>query len=453
MLTQKLRLKSPLRHNFLSSKGVKFDFAPNACFMRRFYSLLFYFITPFIVLRLWWRSLKNPAYRARWSERFGFYKQPYTQNVIWFHAVSVGESEALFPLIALIKQKHPALPLLITTTTPTGSARVKAVLGDSVAHVYLPYDLPSVVERFFNTFQPQRAVILETEIWPNLYHACAVKHIPLYLVNACLSEKSVRGYQKIPSLVIPTLQAVTKIATQTDSDKSNFIQIGACANRIENLGNIKFDVTVEDAVLQQGSVFKKQFFDQRFVFLAASTHEGEETLLLSSYKKLKQIIPNVILAIAPRHPERFEHVEMLAKNAQLNVVTRTSQQLCDDSIDIFLIDTLGELKSFYASADVAFVGGSFVPIGGHNILEPAGVGVPILVGANIQNITSIVEKMLVAQAVIKCDSMTQLEMKIVELYFSPQLRSQLITNAKHVVAQNQGATERIYHLLNLESVT
>ena len=218
--------------------------------MRRFYSLLFYFITPFIVLRLWWRSLKNPAYRARWSERFGFYKQPYTQNVIWFHAVSVGESEALFPLIALIKQKHPALPLLITTTTPTGSARVKAVLGDSVAHVYLPYDLPDVVERFFNAFQPQRAVILETEIWPNLYHACAVKHIPLYLVNACLSEKSVRGYQKIPSLVIPTLQAVTKIATQTDSDKSNFIQIGACANRIENLGNIKFDVTVEDAVLQ-----------------------------------------------------------------------------------------------------------------------------------------------------------------------------------------------------------
>lgn len=453
MLTQKLRLKSPLRRNLLSPKGVKSNFAPNASIMRRLYSLLFYSITPLIVLRLWWRSLKNPAYRARWSERFGFYNQTYKQNVIWFHAVSVGESEALFPLIALIKLKHPTLPLLITTTTPTGSARVKSVLGESVAHVYLPYDLPDVVERFLSEFKPKIAVILETEIWPNLYHACFDKKIPLYLVNACLSEKSVRGYQKISSLAISTLNAVTKIATQTDHDKLNFIKIGANANSIENLGNIKFDVRVEESVLFQGKALKNTLFEKRFVFLAASTHEGEEELLLNCYKTIKEKIPNLILVIAPRHPERFNHVATVAKKAQLKSVTRTSQKVCDDEVDVFLIDTLGELKLFYASADVAFVGGSFVPVGGHNLLEPAAVGVPILVGAEVKNIALVVEKLLSAQAVIQCENVAELQIKIVELYNQPQLRDKLISNAKHVVAQNHGATQRIYHLLNLESAT
>jgi 3-deoxy-D-manno-octulosonic-acid transferase len=421
--------------------------------MRRFYSLLFYIITPLIVLRLWWKSLKNPAYSARWSERFGFYNAPYKQNVIWFHAVSVGESESLFPLIAIIKLHHPTTPLLITTTTPTGSARVKSVLGESVAHVYLPYDLPDVVERFFRVFKPKIAVILETEIWPNLYRACSDKKIPLYLVNACLSEKSVRGYQKISSLVIPTLHAVTKIATQTDDDKFNFIKIGANANHIENLGNIKFDVRVEESVLFQGKALKKTHFENRFVFLAASTHEGEEEVLLKCYKTIKEKIPNLILVIAPRHPERFNHVAIIAKKAQLNCVTHTSRKVCESAVDVFLIDTLGELKSFYASADVAFVGGSFVPVGGHNLLEPAAVGVPILVGAEVKNIALVVEKLLSAQAVIQCESVAELQTKIVELYHQPQLRNKLISNAKHVVAQNQGATQRIYHLLNLESVT
>jgi len=419
--------------------------------MRRLYSFLFYCSIPLVISRLWWRSLKNSAYRQRIFERFGFYTKIYPKNVIWFHAVSVGESEALFPLIRLIQTRHPQVQILITTTTPTGSARVKAVLGESVQHVYLPYDLPDVVARFLNTFKPKMAVIVETEIWANLYHACAVKQIPLYLINARLSEKSVRGYQKIPSLVIPALNAITICATQTETDKTRFIAIGADSQKVENLGNIKFDITITNEILSQGYALKNQLFAQRFIFLAASTHDGEEILLLNAYKNLKKQIPELLLAIAPRHPERFVDVENLAKSADLKFVTRTSENVCNNETDVFLIDTLGELKLFYATADIAFVGGSLVPIGGHNVLEPAAIGIPVLFGLEMRNFAFIAEKMLAAQAAIQCENITNLETQIIELYSQPELRKTLQQNAKNFVAQNQGATERIYKLLNLES--
>lgn len=415
--------------------------------MQRFYSFLFYSAIPLILSRLLWRSLKNPAYRHRIFERFGFYKKNYPQNVIWFHAVSVGESEAIFPLIRLIQTSQPQTQILITTTTPTGSARVQAVLGDSVQHVYLPYDLPDVVARFLNTFKPKIAVIVETEIWANLFYACKQNQIPLYLINACLSEKSVRGYQKIPSLVIPTLNSITKIATQTENDKVSFIAIGANSDKVENLGNIKFDVTIANDVLSKGHVLKNQLFTNRFVFLAASTHEGEEILLLDCYVKLKAKIPELVLAIAPRHPERFTVVEVLAKNKGLNVVKRTSKYNITTKTDLFVIDTLGELKLFYTAADVAFVGGSFVPVGGHNVLEPAAVGVPVLFGYDMKNVALIAEKMLAENAAIQCENIEKLESAIIELYHQPELRNLLVSNAKHFVAQNQGATERIYELL------
>jgi 3-deoxy-D-manno-octulosonic-acid transferase len=423
--------------------------------MRSLYSFLFYSAIPLIISRLWWRSLKNPAYRERIFERFGFYKKNYQQNVIWFHAVSVGESEALFPLIRLIQTRQPQIQILITTTTPTGSARVQAVLGDSVQHVYLPYDLPDVVARFLNTFKPKIAVIVETEIWANLFHACEQNKIPLYLINARLSEKSVHGYQKIPALVFPALNVITKIATQTEIDKTRFIQIGAKFEKVENLGNIKFDVTIDDEIFKQAQNLKTQFFAKRFIFLAASTHDGEEILLLDAYKNLKKQIPELLLVIAPRHPERFAPVENLAKNANLQTITRTSNQLCENKTDVFLIDTLGELKLFYATAELAFVGGSFVSVGGHNVLEPAAVGVPVLFGLEMRNFALIAEKMLIQNAAIQCENVADLENKIIELYNQPELRKKLILNAKNFVAQNQGATERVYELLfsNLKTAT
>lgn len=421
--------------------------------MRSLYSFLFYSAIPLIISRLWWRSLKNPAYRQRIFERFGFYKKNYQQNVIWFHAVSVGENEALFPLIRLIQTRQPQTHILITTTTPTGSARVQTVLGESVQHVYLPYDLSYVVARFLKAFKPKIAVIVETEIWANLYHACKQNQIPLYLINARLSEKSVRGYQKIPALVLPALDAITKIATQTEIDKTRFIQIGVESEKVENLGNIKFDVTIDDEIVKQAQTLKTHFFAKRFIFLAASTHDGEEILLLDAYKNLKKQIPQLLLVIAPRHPERFATVENLAKNANLQTITRTSNQLCENEIDVFLIDTLGELKLFYATAELAFVGGSFVSVGGHNVLEPAAVGVPVLFGLEMQNFALIAEKMLIQNAAIQCENVADLENKIIELYNQPELRKKLILNAKNFVAQNQGATERIYELLFPHSKT
>ena len=415
--------------------------------MRKLYSFLFYCSIPFVISRLLWRSLKTPAYHQRIFERFGFYTQNYSQNVIWFHAVSVGESEALFPLIHLIQMRQPQLQILITTTTPTGSERVKVVLGDSVQHVYLPYDLPDVVARFLNTFEPKMAVIVETEIWTNLYHACATKKIPLYLINARLSEKSVRGYQKIPFLTMPALKAITKIATQTEVDKVRFIAIGADSKKVENLGNIKFDIIISNEILLEGQILKNKLFAQRFVFLTASTHDGEEILLLDAYKNLKKQIPELLLVIAPRHPERFVDIKNLAKSADLQFISRTSENICNNQTDVFVIDTLGELKLFYAAADVAFVGGSFVPVGGHNVLEPASVGVPVLFGLEMKNFALIAEKMLAAQAAIQCENITELENKIIELYNQFDLRNQLILNAKNFVFQNQGATERIYDLL------
>jgi 3-deoxy-D-manno-octulosonic-acid transferase len=421
--------------------------------MRNLYSFLFYSAIPLVISRLWWRSLKNPAYRQRIFERFGIYSQSYQQNVIWFHAVSVGESEALFPLIRLIQTRQPQISILITTTTPTGSARVQAVLGDGVQHVYLPYDLPDVIARFLKTFTPKIAVIVETEIWANLFHACEKNQISLYLINARLSEKSVQGYQKIPSLVLPALNAITKIATQTENDKTRFIAIGAKPETVENLGNIKFDVTIDDEIFKQAQNLKTQFFTKRFIFLAASTHDGEEILLLDAYKNLKKHIPELLLAIAPRHPERFATVENLTKTENLKIVTRTSTQICENETDVFLIDTLGELKLFYATADLAFVGGSFVPVGGHNVLEPAAVGVPVLFGLEMQNFALIAEKILAAKAAIQCKNVSELENKIIEIYNQPELRTTLISNAKNFVNQNQGTIEKIYNLLNLESLT
>ena len=419
--------------------------------MQNLYSFLFYSAIPLIISRLWWRSLKNPAYRQRIFERFGFYTQTYVQNVIWFHAVSVGESEALFPLIRLIQTRQPQFPILITTITPTGSARVQAVLGESVQHVYLPYDLPDVISRFLKVFKPKIAVIVETEIWANLFHACEKIQIPLYLINARLSERSVNGYQKIPFLVVPSLCAITQIATQTEADKNRFIEIGANPQKVKNLGNIKFDTTISTEILLEGKNLKNQIFSKRFVFLAASTHDGEEILLLDAYKNLKKQIPELILAIAPRHPERFSTVENLAKNLNLQTVTRTSNQPCENETDVFLIDTLGELKLFYATADLAFVGGSFAPIGGHNVLEPAAVGTPVLFGLEMKNFALIAEKMLTANAAIQCKNVAELENQIIKLYNQPELRKNLQHNAKNFVVQNQGATERIYQLLNLES--
>ena len=416
--------------------------------MRFFYSCLFYLSIPFVLLRLIWRSYKAPAYRYRWGERFAFYNKKFPPGVIWFHAVSVGEAEALFPLVRQIQKQHPDVKLLITTTTPTGSARVKAVMQETVEHVYLPYDIPWAVKRFMACFKPKLAVIMETEIWPNLFAYCGKSDIPLYIINARLSEKSSRGYQKIPSLVHPALAQVKFIATQTQDDTNRFIAIGAESEKVKTLGNIKFDIEIPQATIEQGFQLKADLFSSRFVWLIASTHKDEEALFLPIYKAIKQKIPELLLVIVPRHPERFADVKKLCEQHQLNVVMRTEGAGVNTGTDVYLVDTMGELKTLYAASDIAFVGGSMVPAGGHNILEAAAIGVPVLFGPYMANFKEIALKALNQGAAIQCQNEEDILNAVLELYKQPESREALAEIGKAFVSQNQGAIARICEILN-----
>jgi len=415
--------------------------------MRFFYSCLFYLLIPFVLLRLIWRSVKAPAYRDRWRERLGFYPKKFPQGVIWFHAVSVGEAEALFPLVRQIQQQQPDVKLLITTTTPTGSARVKAAMQETVAHVYLPYDIPCAVKQFMLRFKPKLAVIMETEIWPNLFAYCGENDIPLYIINARLSEKSSRGYQKIPALVRPALAQVNLIATQTQADANRFISIGAECEKVKTLGNIKFDIEIAQTIIEQGLQLKAGLFGGRFVWLIASTHKDEEVIFLRIYKALKQEIPELLLVIVPRHPERFADVKKLCEQQQLNVVMRTAGEGVNLETDVYLADTMGELKMLYAASDIAFVGGSMVPAGGHNILEAAAIGVPVMFGPYMANFQEMALKALRQDAAVQCQNENDIVNTILALYKQPAYREALAETGKAFVAQNQGAIARICEIL------
>jgi len=420
------------------------------CFltMRVIYSCFFYLIIPFILIRLIWRSIKVPAYRYRWNERFALYQKKFPQNVIWFHAVSVGEAEALFPLVKKIQRQFPDARLLITTTTVTGSARIKAVMQESVEHVYLPYDIPCAVGRFMRCFKPKIAVIMETEIWPNLFACCSKNKIPLYVVNARLSEKSAMGYQKYPALISPTLAHIKLIAAQTQDDAKRFVAIGAKAEAVRTLGNIKFDVEVSTEIIERGQQLKADLFYGRFVWLIASTHKHEEAIFLEIYKKIKREIPELLLVIVPRHPERFGEVKKLCERNQLAVVMRTSGEIRHQYADVYLVDTMGELKMLYAASDAAFVGGSMVPVGGHNILEAAAVGTPVLFGPYMENFKEIAEGVLWQDAAIQCQNKNEIVSAILALHADSAYRSLLAEKGKAFVLQNQGAVTRIFDLLS-----
>ncbi|MDP1773591.1 MAG: lipid IV(A) 3-deoxy-D-manno-octulosonic acid transferase [Methylobacter sp.] len=416
--------------------------------MRVLYSCLFYLLIPFILVRLIWRSIKAPAYRHRWGERFAFYNRKFARNVIWFHAVSVGEAESLFPLVRKIQQQHPDAKLLITTTTPTSSARVKAVMQESVEHVYLPYDIPCAVSRFMQSFKPRIAVIMETEIWPNLFACCGRNEVPLYIINARLSENSAGGYQKIPALIFPALAQVKLIATQTQDDAQRFVAIGAKTEAVRTLGNIKFDVEVSIDIIGQGLRLKADLFGGRFVWLIASTHTDEEAIFLEIYKEIKQKIPELLLVIVPRHPERFGEVKKLCEQHQLAVVMRTSGEACHQLVDVYLADTMGELKMLYAASDATFVGGSMVPVGGHNILEALAVGTPVLFGPYMANFKEIAQGVLRHEAAKQCQDKNEIISAIVELHADAAYRRSIVEKGKAFVRENQGAIVKIIDILN-----
>lgn len=416
--------------------------------MRTAYNLIITLISPIFFLRLLYRSRKAPAYRSRWNERLAIYRSPPAKRgVIWFHAVSFGEAEAVFPLIHAFRERHPDIPLLVTATTLTGSNRIRSVLGDFVRHVYLPYDLPGTADRFLARFKPVLGIVVETEIWPNLYRKCAMRGVPLAMINARLSEKSARGYRMLRGLTRETLGFVSLIAAQTQGDARRFGELGANPDVVRVTGNLKFEYRVPDSIFEHGVTLRKNLFGNRRIWIAASTHQGEEEQILEAFLQARSKISDLLLVLVPRRPERFDRVGLLCKNRGFKTVLRSSGLPCPDVCDIFLLDSMGELKQFYATADIAFVGGSLVRTGGHNALEAAALGVPVLFGPHVFNFTNIADSLVKAGAAFQVVDSASLARQVIALLDDPEYRKSAGASAQAFVEANRGAMTKILELL------
>lgn len=411
--------------------------------MRLLYSAILYLLSPFLLLRLLMRGRKAPAYLSRWGERFGYYKKPQSQAIIWFHTVSVGEAEAAFPLINTLAEQYPNSKILVTTTTPTGSARVKAFLGHRVDHVYLPYDTPGAMRRFYRCFRPKIGIILETEIWPNMLYQAKRYGVPTVIVNARLSEKSAKGYAKLGSFMRQTLADVTHVCAQTQDSAKRFMTLGLAAKKVSVPGNIKFDMSLPANLNEQAEVIRRDWFQQRPSWIAASTHDGEDELLLTAFARVKERFPNCLLVLVPRHPERFNAMARLCEKRGFSLTRRSQQRSSRVNTDIFLLDTLGELKLYYGTVDIAFVGGSFVPTGGHNMLEPAALAVPILFGPSVYNFSEVSRRLLEQQAAIQVGDERQLAQQLIELFEHSEKRDQMGSAGQCFVEQNKGAMNKV----------
>ena len=414
--------------------------------MRYLYSLLLYLLIPFVILRLLWRSLRAPAYRRRWGERFGFFERLPVEGVVWVHAVSVGEVQAAVPLIAWLREEKN-LPVLVTTTTPTGSERVRQRFGDQVFHVYAPYDLPDAVRRFLKRVRPRLAIVMETEIWPNLFRRCQRAGIPLVVANARLSIRSAARYRQFQTLIKATLRRASVVAAQTQADAGRFVSLGMEAARVQVTGNIKFDVSLPAELRERAVQLRRNWGERRPVWVAASTHLGEEEAVLSAFAMVRNRLPEVLLILVPRHPERFDKVAELCRRRGYGLVRRSEGGVVGEETAVFLGDTMGELPLFYAAADVAFVGGSMVPTGGHNILEPAALGVPVVVGPHTFNFLEIVRALLGQGGGERVWNEAELATAVVRYLEDPKLRDAAGSCGRELVERNRGALAKLQALL------
>ncbi len=410
------------------------------------YTLLLYLLTPLVVLRFYWRSLSAPAYRRRLGERFGLLP-PLKGGGLWVHAVSVGEVQASAPLIQRLLHAHPRLPVIVTTTTPTGSERLRELLGGQVQHVYAPYDIPLVVGRFLDRARPRLAVFVETEVWPNILAACAERGVPSVLANARLSERSALGYVQLGGFSRETFSRLSLVAVQSEADGERFIALGVSPQRLVVTGSIKFDARLPPSVQEHSAVIKRIWGEDRPVWIAASTHEGEEEQVLAAHRQVLRTVPDALLVLVPRHPERFARVGALANKLGFVQTRRSEDRSCGPEVQVFLGDSMGELPMFFSAGDVAFVGGSLVPHGGHNLLEPASSGVPVLTGPHLFNFSRIADMLLDAEAAERVANADELAQRLVTWLGDASLRTRIGENGRRVVEQNRGALDRLMGLV------
>lgn len=408
---------------------------------RFLYTVLFHLLLPLVILRLLWRSLQAPAYRRRWTERFGL-GAPVQDGGLWVHAVSVGETLAAAPLVNAWRRQHPGEPVMVTTMTPTGSARVRALWGDAVNHGYAPYDLPWAWALFLRRVRPRVLVVMETELWPNMLAAARARGIPVVLANARLSERSARGYARAGWLSRPVLQHLSVVAAQDEGTAARFRALGVPAQCLHVTGSLKFDFTPPDGLQSRADTLVRDWqLDGRPVLVAASTHEGEDAPLLAAFARIREQLPAALLILVPRHPERFDSVARQVAESGFSLARRSLGQAVDPSTMVFLGDSMGELLLWFALADVAFVGGSLIPVGGHNMLEPIGLDVPTLSGPHVFNFQSIADE-LVAEGALQLVTADQVPAAVLQLLQTPALAQRQVAAGHAVMSRNRGALER-----------
>ncbi|MEM8982631.1 MAG: lipid IV(A) 3-deoxy-D-manno-octulosonic acid transferase [Pseudomonadota bacterium] len=415
--------------------------------MRFLYLFAVYLVSPLMLLFWLVRGVRNPAYMDRLGQRFGFGVPDVGQASIWIHAVSVGEVQAAVPLIRQLIQSYPDKRLVVTTVTPTGAARVRRVFGDTVTHIYVPFETNGAVKRFFDRVRPTIAIIMETEIWPNLYNECGVRGIPLVLASARISPRSVGRYRRLVPLFREALSHGIVIAAQSTSDAERFRALGAAPERTFVTGNLKFDIESDPVHFENGRNLRQMLGENRSIWIAASTHNGEEEVILDAHASVRATHPNALLVLVPRHPERFDELARLLRDRGERFVRRTAGADIGSDTAVYLCDTMGEVMSFYAACDVAFVAGSLVPIGGHNLLEPAILGKPVLTGPHNFNSEDIAQRLSEAHACEIVDSGEALAAAVVRLFDQPTERAELGARAQDVLNQNRGALRELLLLL------
>jgi 3-deoxy-D-manno-octulosonic-acid transferase len=435
--------------------------------VRLLYVLIAYLLAPVVCGVMLWRGFRDRSHWQNFGERFGFGPGPALAGSIWVHAVSVGEVQAAASLVRELRARYPDVPLVVTTVTPTGAQRARELFRDGVLVRYVAYDLPGSVRRFFDRVRPRVAIILETELWPTLYHECGRRRVPLVLASARISPRSVGRYRRLASLFRETLSHGIVIAAQSDGDAERFRSIGANPARTHVTGNIKFDFALPPDIHERGAALRRRYAGERAVWVAGSTHEGEEDAALDAHAAVRAAGIDALLVLVPRHPNRFAEVAGRLQERGVAFMRRSADHgraggppppgngarrghggpAGGDSGEVLLVDTLGELLAFYAAADVAFVAGSLVPIGGHNLLEPLSVGVPALSGPYVFNAEDIAQLLVDRQAVTKVQDAAELGSTLAALLVDEPRRHRLGQQGLAVLAENRGALARLMALL------
>ena len=413
------------------------------------WSLAAYFLLPYALFNLVRRGLRYSAYWSRWPERFGYGASIEGGRSIWIHAVSVGEVRSAAQLVHALGRRYPDHRLMVTTGTPTGSEQVRELFADRVSHSYVPYDLPGAVRRFMDRVKPEFAIVAETELWPNLFGECGKRGIPLFLVNVRISPDSLRRYKRVPVATNAMLANADLLCAQSRRDAEQLEDLGVSRRLIHVTGNLKFDAKVEESVLAEGRKLRRQWGRERFVLIAASTHPGEERRVLAAFGRLKASFPDLLLVVVPRHPERFTRVARLCRRTGHNVVRRTEHtgELARE-VDIVVGDTMGELQKLYAASDVAFVGGSLVEVGGHNILEACAVGVPVIFGPHMFQAEEVGAMAVERGAARRVTDIAGLMEAISSYVGQPRVLETAAGAGRALVAENRGALERTLTLID-----